>query len=113
MVAYHRKRLFARIETAVAELEPDDELLAREVALFADRSDISEETTRLASHLAQFDHLTALSEPVGRKLDFLMQEMFREINTIGSKANDKGIAVLVVEVKAELERIREQVQNIE
>jgi uncharacterized protein (TIGR00255 family) len=83
------------------------------VALFADRSDITEELTRLESHFGQFDVCLVNPEPVGRTLDFLAQEMNREINTIGSKANDAAIAREVVTLKAELERIREQSQNLE
>jgi len=79
----------------------------------ADRSDISEEIVRFMSHLQQFDEALTSGEPVGRKMDFLLQEMNREVNTIGSKANDSLLASLVVELKAELEKIREQVQNIE
>ena len=79
----------------------------------ADRGDITEELVRLTSHLAQFDGMVAEKEPVGRKLDFLMQEFNREVNTIGSKANDAEITNLVVQLKAELEKMREQVQNIE
>jgi len=79
----------------------------------ADRSDITEEQVRFASHLVQFDAALESPEPVGRKLDFLLQEMGREVNTIGSKANDGEITSCVVELKAELEKIREQIQNIE
>jgi uncharacterized protein (TIGR00255 family) len=93
-------------------MQPDPGRLAQEVALLADRSDVAEELTRLASHIDQFHHLLEESEPVGRKLDFLVQELGREVNTIGSKANDAPIAHRVVEMKAELERVREQVQNV-
>jgi uncharacterized protein (TIGR00255 family) len=83
------------------------------VAWFADKSEIAEELTRLASHFGQFDLLLSkASDGTGKKLDFLVQEMGREINTIGSKANDASIAHCVVEMKAELERVREQVQNV-
>ena len=81
--------------------------------LFAERSDITEEMTRLQSHFVQFDDTLKKDEPVGRTLDFLTQEMNREINTIGSKANDAEISKLVVNLKAELEKFREQVQNVE
>ena len=91
----------------------EDERILREIALFADRCDISEELVRLTSHLQQFRELLRSSDPVGRTLDFLCQELFREINTIGSKANEVEITRHVVEFKTELERIREQVQNIE
>ena len=87
--------------------------LIKEVSLFADRSDISEEIVRLRSHLEQFDDTLDLPESSGRKLDFLTQEMFRETNTIGSKANDVEIARHVIEIKTAIERIREMIQNIE
>jgi uncharacterized protein (TIGR00255 family) len=83
------------------------------VSFFADRSDISEELTRLESHLAQFAHHLRKNEPVGRTLEFITQEIFREVNTLGSKANDAGISQLVVNLKSELEKIREQIQNLE
>jgi uncharacterized protein (TIGR00255 family) len=85
----------------------------KEVVFFADRSDIAEELARLESHFAQFDDCVKSAEPVGRKLDFLAQEMNREINTIGSKANDALISADVVLLKTELERFREQAQNVE
>ena len=84
-----------------------------EVALFADRSSINEEVVRLYSHLLQMEQILGEDGPVGRKLDFLVQEINREINTIGSKANDLEITNYVVEVKSEVEKIREQIQNIE
>lgn len=105
-----------RLNERIAELlqsPPDPQRLAQEVAIFADRAAIDEELVRLSSHFAQFRHLLAASEPVGRKLDFLVQEMNREVNTIGSKASDLEIGKRVVEAKAEIEKIREQVQNIE
>jgi uncharacterized protein (TIGR00255 family) len=109
----YRQKLLDRIRTAGLEAELDDDRLLKEVALFADRSDISEELTRLQSHFQQFEHLAASEEPIGRTLDFLAQEMNREINTIGSKANDAQISREVVGLKAELEKFREQVQNVE
>jgi uncharacterized protein (TIGR00255 family) len=109
----YQQALHERLKAAGLDLPLDDERLLKEVIFFAERCDISEELTRLESHLKQFrDHLDD-SEPVGRTLDFLTQEMGREINTIGSKANDAAISREVVNVKAELEKIREQVQNIE
>ena len=106
-----------RLSTRIAELTRgaplDSARLAQEVALFADRTDVTEELTRLASHLAQARGLIASQAPAGRKLEFLVQELNREINTIGSKSQHAGIASTVVELKAELERIREQVQNVE
>jgi uncharacterized protein (TIGR00255 family) len=87
--------------------------VAKEIALFADRCDVSEELTRLDSHFAKFSEYLDAAEPPGRALDFLCQELFREFNTIGSKANDASIAQTIVEAKTELEKIREQVQNVE
>lgn len=112
-VERYRHALSARLSAAGLPLPLDDERLVKEIVLFADRSDISEELTRLGSHFAQFDDCLRSKEPVGRKLDFLVQEINREINTIGSKANDSSIASLVIEMKAELERFREQAQNVE
>jgi uncharacterized protein (TIGR00255 family) len=84
-----------------------------EVAVFADRSDVAEEVVRLRSHIEKFEELMAAGGVVGRKLDFLLQEMNREANTIGSKASNAGLSSVVVEMKAELEKIREQIQNVE
>ena len=109
----HRQALLERLRKAGVPLGQGDDRLIREVALFADRSDITEEATRLRSHLKQARAQLAAAVPAGRTLDFLLQEMFREINTIGSKANDAVISRMVVKAKAELERIREQVQNVE
>jgi len=113
VVKAYREKLFRRLEEAGLEDLAADERMVREVALFADRCDISEELTRLKSHLAQARKLLRSTEPAGRTLDFLCQELFREINTIGSKANEVEITRLVVAFKTELERIREQVQNVE
>ena len=110
----YRKQLHERIKNAGLEnIAPDDERLLKEIVLFADRSDISEELTRLQSHFKQFEDCRKSKEPVGRTLDFLAQEMNREIHTIGSKANDAVISREVVTLKTELERFREQVQNVE
>lgn len=110
----HRRQLLDRIQKAgLPGVTADDERLLKEVALFADRADISEELTRLASHFGQFQECLAAGEPAGRTLDFLAQEMNREVNTIGSKANDGRISKAVVLLKAEIEKFREQVQNIE
>ncbi|MGH7989599.1 MAG: YicC/YloC family endoribonuclease, partial [Limisphaerales bacterium] len=110
----YRKQLLERIKAAgIENIAPDDERLLKEIVLFADRSDISEELTRLQSHFQQFEDCRKSREPVGRTLDFLAQEMNREINTIGSKANDAVISREVVTLKAELEKFREQVQNVE
>jgi uncharacterized protein (TIGR00255 family) len=111
--ARQRELLHKRLREAGLELDPNDERVLRELALYADRCDVSEELTRLNSHFAKFREYMAADEPPGRALDFLCQEMFREFNTIGSKANDAGIAQAVVEGKTELEKIREQVQNVE
>lgn len=113
VVAEYAERLKERISQLLADGSLPEERLALEVAVLADKCDITEELVRLESHLRQFDETLSRSEQVGRKLDFLLQEINREVNTIGSKANDAQIAVLVVELKAELEKIREQVQNIE
>jgi uncharacterized protein (TIGR00255 family) len=114
-VQFYQKRLCERVQSLVEGLgitiEPRD--LAREVAILADRSDISEELVRLRAHVAEFVAIINQAESSGRKLEFVLQEMGREINTIGSKANDVEISRKVVEVKAILERIRELVQNVE
>jgi uncharacterized protein (TIGR00255 family) len=110
----YRAQLVDRIRTAGLDLDRlDDERLLKEVVFFADRSDITEELTRLHSHFRQFDDCRKSADPVGRTLDFLAQEMNREINTIGSKANDAAISKAVVTLKTELEKFREQVQNVE
>lgn len=115
VVAAYRERLAERLQAALAEfavtLDPGD--LIKEVGIFAERSDISEEIVRLRSHLDQFDAIMELPESSGRKLEFLTQEMFRETNTIGSKANDVQIARHVIDIKAGIERIREMIQNVE
>jgi uncharacterized protein (TIGR00255 family) len=109
----YRERLEERIAELSRGIALDPARLAQEVALFADRTDVAEEITRLQSHLAQVRALLALPEPAGRKLDFLVQEMHREVNTIGSKSQSAEIATIVVSLKAEIERMREQVQNVE
>ncbi len=113
IVTRYREQLRARVKEAGIDVPMDDERLMKEVVFFADRCDISEEITRLSSHLKQFRDGLKSNEPVGRTLDFLAQEMGREINTIGSKANAAEISQQVVKMKAELEKIREQIQNIE
>lgn len=110
---HQRQVLRQRLEQAGLPLPLDDERLLKEIALFADRTDISEELSRAASHLKQFRAYLASAEPVGRSLDFLVQEFFREFNTMGSKCNNAEIAHAVVSAKTELEKIREQVQNVE
>lgn len=109
---YYRQALLKRIRAAGLSIKADDPRLLKEIALYADRSDISEELTRLRSHFRQCADVMAKGEWAGRPLDFLVQELFREINTIGSKANDRMIASGVIRFKAELERLREQAQNI-
>jgi len=113
VVKKYRQSLHERIQKAGLEVQIDDERLAKEVIFFADKSDVSEELTRLDSHFAQFAHTLRKSEPVGRTLDFITQEISREFNTLGSKANDADISQFVVVCKAEMEKIREQIQNIE
>lgn len=113
VVLEYRQKLKTRLEQLLEGPEMDESRLAQEIALLADRSDITEELVRLSSHFNQFDEALRSSEPVGRKLDFLMQEMNREVNTIGSKSNDAGITNLVIQIKAEMEKMREQVQNVE
>lgn len=108
-----RERLDKRLSTLAPELELDPARLEQEVVIYADRMDVTEETVRLSSHLDQFRETLALSGPIGRKLEFLLQEMGREVNTIGSKASDVPITRAVVDLKTELEKIREQVLNIE
>jgi uncharacterized protein (TIGR00255 family) len=113
VVKKYRAALVDRIERAGLPIETNDERLVKEISFFADRADISEELTRLESHLAQFAHHLRKNEPVGRTLEFITQEIFRELNTLGAKANDAAISQRVVACKAELEKIREQVQNLE
>jgi len=112
-VRRHREALLDRLNQSGLDLKLDDERVLKEVALFADRIDIAEELTRLESHFGQFADYAKSKGPVGRTLDFLSQEMNREVNTIGSKANDPLISRLVVAMKSELEKFREQVQNVE
>jgi uncharacterized protein (TIGR00255 family) len=95
------------------EIALDDQTLAREVAFAAERSDINEELSRLASHISQYRELLGDSGPAGRKLEFLTQEMYREVNTIGSKAADSEISRQVVDIKVGVDRLREQSQNVE
>lgn len=109
----YKLKLKERVEKLSEGVEIDEMRLAQEVAILADRSDITEEIVRLKSHLEQFYALLEEGGALGRKLDFLVQEMNREINTVGSKSNDSEISLSVVSVKAEIEKIKEQVQNIE
>jgi uncharacterized protein (TIGR00255 family) len=108
-----QKRLHERIRSLLGGVEVDANRFQQEVAFLAERADITEEIVRMESHLAQFVLLLEGKEPVGRKMDFLLQEIHREVNTVSAKANDAEISQRVVEIKSELEKIREQVQNIE
>jgi uncharacterized protein (TIGR00255 family) len=108
-----KERLMARLKLLLADVEMDPVRVTQEVALMADRLDFTEEVVRLAAHLDQFHALIEGSEQAGRKLNFLLQEMNREVNTIGSKANDVEVARAVIVMKEEIERLREQVQNVE
>jgi len=111
---YH-ERLTARVEqlTAQAKIDIDTDTLAREVAIFAERSDIAEEVSRLSQHLKEFEKMFQATDPIGRKLDFMSQEMLREANTIASKVSDAEIARVVVEIKTAIDRIKEQAANVE
>jgi len=113
LVLKYRRLLEKRLRMMGVRFGPQDQQLARELALFADRSDISEEIVRLDSHFNQFHMLRKSCDSVGRRLDFLCQEMLREINTIGAKASDAAISAHVIRFKADLESVREQVQNVE
>lgn len=113
VISSYRDALFRRLGEAGLDLDLNDERVVKEIALFADRCDITEEITRLRSHFRKFAEYLDSGEPVGRSLDFLCQELNREFNTIGSKANDATLAQHVVIAKTELEKIREQVQNVE
>lgn len=109
----HQQRLHERLRSLLDGMEVDPSRFQQEVSFLAERTDITEEIVRAESHLAQFATLLKGEEPVGRKMDFLLQEIHREVNTISAKVNDAEISQRVVEIKGELEKIREQVQNIE
>ncbi len=113
IVASYKQRLETLLEEYLAKENIEENRIIQEVALFTDKVNYTEETVRLRSHFAQFRSIITSDEPVGRKLDFLIQEMNREINTVASKANSSGAAQFVVDVKSEIEKIREQIQNIE
>ncbi|QGT99625.1 UPF0701 protein YicC [Candidatus Syntrophocurvum alkaliphilum] len=113
VIKTHEERIINRIKELIPQEEIDENRIIQEIALYSDKVNIDEEIVRLKSHAKQFNELTFSTGAVGRKCDFLLQEMFREINTISSKANDYEMSKVVVEVKSELEKIREQVQNIE
>ena len=112
-VADYRARLTAKLQEVLADRQLDESRVLTEAAIFADKVAVDEETVRLHSHIAQFRDMLAGGSPIGRKLDFLIQEMNRETNTIGSKCNNLEISTIVVNMKAEIEKIRDQVQNIE
>lgn len=109
----YRERLYAKLKELMGETGIDEQRILTEAAIFAEKTAVDEETVRLRSHITQFRELLQSEEPVGRKLDFLVQEMNREVNTTGSKAQDLRITRLVVDMKSEIEKIREQLQNIE
>jgi uncharacterized protein (TIGR00255 family) len=113
VVVEYRQRLEQRVKELFAQFELDPNRVAQEAILFAERADVTEELTRLEAHIQACTRLLSSSEAVGRKIEFLVQEMHREVNTIGSKSNDTAISHSVVELKSELERMREQIQNIE
>jgi uncharacterized protein (TIGR00255 family) len=108
-----KARLHERVKELQADAGVDESAIAQEIVRFANRSDITEETVRFRAHLEHWRTLSDAPEPCGRKLDFLLQEMNREVNTLGSKAEGTGVTELVVSLKAELEKMREQVQNVE
>ena len=112
-VEEYRAKLQARLNEMLADVKLDEQRILTEAAIFADKVAVAEETVRLRSHFTQFSNMLESGEAVGRKLDFIVQEMNREANTIGSKASDSAIAYMVVDIKAEIEKIREQIQNIE
>ena len=109
----YREKLTARMQEVLQSTTIDESRILTEAAIYADKVAVDEETVRLHSHVAQYRSILELDEPVGRKLDFLTQELNRESNTIGSKCQDINITRLVVELKSEIEKIREQIQNIE
>lgn len=112
-VGNYRERLYKKLSELLENHDIDEQRILTEAAVFADKVAVDEETVRLRSHISQLRELVNSDESIGRKLDFIVQEMNREVNTIGSKAQDLGITKLVVDMKAELEKIREQIQNIE
>jgi len=113
IVENYEKRLKDRMIQISKDVEIDENRLLQEVAIFSDKCDVTEEIVRARSHLSQFKHYMAMDDAIGRRLDFLMQEINREINTMSSKATDSLVSANVVEIKAELEKIREQIQNVE
>ena len=112
-VQAYRERLYNKLCEVLEDRQIDQSRLITEAAIFSEKTAVAEETVRLRSHIAQFRQILAQAEPVGRKLDFLVQELNRETNTIGSKAQDVDISRIVVDIKSEIEKIREQIQNVE
>lgn len=112
-VEAYRSRLYSKLKEVLEDKQIEEQRILTEAAIFADKVAVDEETVRLHSHFKQFREMTVADEPIGRKLDFLVQELNRETNTIGSKAQDLRITKIVIEVKSEIEKIREQIQNIE
>lgn len=112
-VQKYTEKLYARLKTVLEDRTVDDARVLTEAALFADKTAVDEETVRLRSHIAQYRDMLSMASPIGKKLDFLTQELNRETNTIGSKCSDVAITRVVVEMKGEIEKIREQIQNIE
>ena len=112
-VREYRERLEARLRDVLADRSLDEQRIITEAAIFADRTAVDEETVRLRSHIAQFRTMLCEGSPIGRKMDFLVQEFNRESNTIGSKCSDASLAKVVVDLKSEIEKIREQLQNVE
>ena len=113
IVKEYQERLYARVRELLEDSTIDDSRILTEVAIFADRVNVNEETVRLRSHISQFRKMLEQGGVVGRKLDFLIQEMNRETNTIGSKSNDLESSGIVIDIKAEIEKLREQIQNVE
>lgn len=109
----YRKRLYDKISEVLEDKQIDEQRILTEAAIFAEKTAVDEETVRLHSHFKQFREMCDSTEPIGRKLDFMVQELNRESNTIGSKAQDVSVTKLVIEMKSEIEKIREQIQNIE
>lgn len=114
VIEEYKERIRTRVEEYTKEqLRPDETKILQEVALLAEKGDVTEELTRLQSHFIQFEDTLSMDEPVGRRLDFIVQEMHREVNTIGSKSNDGKMTEMVVNLKSEMEKVKEQVQNVE
>jgi uncharacterized protein (TIGR00255 family) len=113
VVTEYRQRLEQRVQELFQQFTLDAERVSQEAILFAERADVTEELTRLEAHMQAFARMLLSPEAVGRKSEFLLQEMHREVNTIASKSNDADISQRVVEIKSELERMREQIQNVE